>query len=523
MGVYIKSRFNYDPDALAFIQASSIPQTSQKLAINQLVLDLKAYGIWSKMRAIYPMVGGSAFYHKWNLKDPRDLDAAYRLNFVGGWTHSAAGAKPNGTNAYADTFLVSDTMALNSIHSSFYSRTNFTDNNYKINLGYLRTTPDSYSDIALDWNGVSVYRLNNGGVYTSVSSGGNNQGFYTVSRTASNVIRAFKNGSIILNAADASNVTANNRSFYIGAGNNNGTAQYFTPNECAFVSLGDGLTNTEAANFYTAVQTFQVTLGRSIGTQTVSDADAQAFVNAAVIEDQIQATAINQLVIDMKGYGIWNKMKAIYPFVGGTAASHKWNLKNPLDIDAAFRLVFSGGWTHSSTGATPNGVNAYANTFLNPSTAYSISTDAHLSFYSRTNNIENSIQIGTYNSITNTAFQIQIRNGAASPFNTRSIINNITWHETADTNSLGFYISNRSGTTVKNFKNNTNLGTGTNPAVTRPNSFLFIGAQSLNNSINLPSAKQCAFSSIGDGLTDTEAANFYTAVQNFQVALSRNV
>lgn len=264
MGVYIKARFTYDPNALAFIQASSIPNTTQKLAVNQLVLDLKAYGIWSKMRAIYPMIGGNAFYHKWNLKDPRDLDAAYRLNFVGGWTHSSTGAKPNGVNGYADTFLVSDAMALNSIHSSFYSRTNFTDNNYKINLGYLRTTPDSFSDIALDWNGVSVFRLNNGGVYTSVSSGGNNQGFYTVSRTASNVIKAFKNGSIILNATDASNVTANNRSFYIGAGNNNGTAQYFTPNECAFVSLGDGLTDTEAVNFRTAVQAFQTTLSRNV-------------------------------------------------------------------------------------------------------------------------------------------------------------------------------------------------------------------------------------------------------------------
>jgi hypothetical protein len=28
--------------------------------------------------------------------------------------------------------------------------------------------------------------------------------------------------------------------------------------------LGDGLTDTEAANFYTAVQTYQTTLGRNV-------------------------------------------------------------------------------------------------------------------------------------------------------------------------------------------------------------------------------------------------------------------
>ena len=32
-------------------------------------------------------------------------------------------------------------------------------------------------------------------------------------------------------------------------------------------------------------------------------------------------------------------MKAIYPFVGGTATTHKFNLKDPADINAAFRLV----------------------------------------------------------------------------------------------------------------------------------------------------------------------------------------
>ena len=53
-------------------------------------------------------------------------------------------------------------------------------------------------------------------------------------------------------------------------------------------------------------------------------------------------------------------MKALYPFVGGTATSHKFNLKDPRDLDAAFRLQFNGGWTHNSNGVTPNGTNGYA-------------------------------------------------------------------------------------------------------------------------------------------------------------------
>jgi hypothetical protein len=35
-------------------------------------------------------------------------------------------------------------------------------------------------------------------------------------------------------------------------------------NQFAFASIGDGLTNTEAANFYTAVQAYQTTLSRQV-------------------------------------------------------------------------------------------------------------------------------------------------------------------------------------------------------------------------------------------------------------------
>ena len=90
------------------------------------------------------------------------------------------------------------------------------------------------------------------------------------------------------------------------------------------------------------------------------DPDAQAFITAAAITDPTQQAAINTLVLDLKGYSIWSKFKAIYPIVGGTASSHKYNLKDPRDLDAAFRLTFATGWTHSANGMLPNGTTAFA-------------------------------------------------------------------------------------------------------------------------------------------------------------------
>jgi hypothetical protein len=92
-----------------------------------------------------------------------------------------------------------------------------------------------------------------------------------------------------------------------------------------------------------------------------------------------------------------------------------------------------------------------------------------------------------------------------------------------NSNSLGFYINTRTASnSFKLIKNgSTVLGSSTGAAgATKPNANYHIGKRNLDA---LWTNRQYAFASIGDGLTDTETANFYTAVQNFNTALNRNV
>jgi hypothetical protein len=250
-----------DADAQAFIDAAGITDATQKSAVNQLVLDLKSANIWTKMKALYPIVGGTAATHKWNLKNPLDTDAAFRLTFSLGWTHSSNGMLPNGTSAFANTFLNTATnLSLNSGHLSYYSRTNNTTS--AIDLGTLKSGPDSYSDLVLYFSGNAYTRFNNTGPYNTVAST-NTSGYFIGSRTASNVIKTFRNGSVIINGNAASSATST-INFYIGAVNNNGSTQFYTNRQCAFASIGDGLTDAEAVNFNTAVTTYQTTLGRNV-------------------------------------------------------------------------------------------------------------------------------------------------------------------------------------------------------------------------------------------------------------------
>lgn len=252
------------------------------------------------------------------------------------------------------------------------------------------------------------------------------------------------------------------------------------------------------------------------------DADAQLFITTAQITNPTQQSAINALVSDLKSYNIWTKMKAIYPFVGGTATKHKWNLKNPADINAAFRLQFFGGWTHSSTGITGNTFDAYADTFLAPSTSL-LQNDAHISLYSRTNFQAAYVDMGTSGNPSTGINGISIQ-ARWSDGNFYGRINALTSTGQANTDSRGFFVSSRLSSTIqKIYKNNITPTQGAVNSTGLTANTINIGRWNNPGGTFYYSPREFAFASIGDGLTDTEAANFYTAVQAYQTTLGRQV
>ena len=284
---------------------------------------------------------------------------------------------------------------------------------------------------------------------------------------------------------------------------------------------------------------FGFTIGKAkkSGGGTSYDADAQAFFTATGITDTTQKSAVNQLVLDLKSYNIWTKMKAIYPMVGGSSTTHKYNLVNPVDSDAAFRLSFSTGWTHSSTGATPNGSSAYANTFFIPSNNLTL-YNGHLSYYSRTsgNPASNQTFMGNYyNTITDTkAVFALIYTSTGSVLAIQHSTSNASDYatKTSETSRAAFWMNNRTSstaTTLKVWKNGVSQANATTSIAGQVlNTVSTYLAARRNTTILSPQAEfytdaECAFASIGDGLTDTEAANFNTAVTTFQTTLGRNV
>lgn len=254
-GFVASSIGQFDADALAFFNrvttAGGSLSNTEKIAVNQLVLDMKSYGIWTKMKAIYPMVGASAAACSQNLKS-----SSFTGTFTAtGWTFASTGVKGNGTSAYMDTTCIPN-VSLNqdSQHLCYYSRNNF--DNSLISCGGTPYHQNLY--IAGDFYGIL-----SSSSFTAISIS-TTKGMSLISRTSSGGgTTSYWNNTNIGNDGIVSSGQYN-YSLYLNARNSTNTGVLFSSNECAFASIGDGLTNTEASNLYTAVQAFQTTLSRQV-------------------------------------------------------------------------------------------------------------------------------------------------------------------------------------------------------------------------------------------------------------------
>ena len=255
----------YDADTQAFLDASGIVDATQAGALDTLVIALKAAGVWSKLHAIYPIVGGTASTHKWNLKDPRDLDAAFRLTFSGSWTHGANGMACGGSE-FADTkFSPSANFASASSASlGVYSRTDTSTAGgaTPYDMG-ASDGSDTQATIVISKysTGASYYTVGSATYAANVANSDGRGMFLTVRRDGTDTY-GYKNGSQVKVAADS--VSLGSSTLYIGASHKGGSTAYYCGREFAFAVIGGALTGAEALDLYNAVQTYQTSLGRAV-------------------------------------------------------------------------------------------------------------------------------------------------------------------------------------------------------------------------------------------------------------------
>jgi hypothetical protein len=259
---------SYDADAQAYFDAISGAggslTVSEKDAYNDFVLELKAASIFSThFDFLHILSGGSEAATKFNLIDPQDLDASYRLTFVNGATYASTGVTSNGTTQYINTHWIPNLTGVggnDDHHISVYASTvagvaGFTygvSDGTRPMYGLTRATDDlSY------FRGVNSGEQN----WAEASTG---VGFYVYTKqSAAPNVAYYKDG--VQKDAVADNGSANGLTqtykLTFNAYNNSGAISQYSARELFLFSAGKSFDDTQRAAFETAVSNLRTALG----------------------------------------------------------------------------------------------------------------------------------------------------------------------------------------------------------------------------------------------------------------------
>ena len=251
------------PYAPNFLRATGITNTTQANAITRLVQDLVAAGqlhprvpAMSKLRVLYPLVGGTAAAHSINLVDV----SAYAATWHGNPTHTANGVQPNGIDQYADTNLPASAIDPHDSHIAFYADQAVADEN-RGGQGVAGRAASQDRDFLLSYNrgNLSLYVSANDNALVAYSQPQTLAGLLIGTRTSSSDARLYHNGSQVgaSTALDYSLMPTGTILF--------GAAQEGTTSRVpfSFFSVGAGLSSAEQLPYYQAIQTYQAALNRA--------------------------------------------------------------------------------------------------------------------------------------------------------------------------------------------------------------------------------------------------------------------
>lgn len=265
---------------------------------------------------------------------------------------------------------------------------------------------------------------------------------------------------------------------------------------------------TRAQAFFTQVESVE---GVSLGS-TIKDA----------VDSLFNGLHTDGLIDKNDSSGAGDLILAMYPIVGGAAASIKYNALRPTDTDADWRITFSGGWTHAANQTTPNGTTGYGNTHFKAKTVFG-SNQGGLFMDTNMTGTTYPYGSGCFQDPPNTGFHIGYGDGGTLADGPRGRIRGLT--VISDSNyrfNQPICLMRESSTSLKVYANGSLDTTVTTSETTDfPDIDFYLGAWNSSGSTILYNDNPIQFFAFLKQLTSTQVSNLTSRVNTFQSALSR--
>lgn len=255
----------YEAEASLYFSSMATPLSSaQKTRINTLVKMLKdTLGVSSlslKFNFIHLYANETAEASLKNLVK-RDHDGSNINNHT--WTQNEGYGGDTNTTRYINTdfIIITDGAGIytqNSASLGIYSRSDANSAGYAIGqlAGVSALIRIRYS------SNLSIY-LNTSAGQTAINS--NSSGLFVVSRTASDLTTAYRNGASIGTTTQVSGSLASlNRALFVGCYNDNGSPGGFVPYQISIAFAGAGFTAIENRGIKNCFEWYMDALGKGV-------------------------------------------------------------------------------------------------------------------------------------------------------------------------------------------------------------------------------------------------------------------
>lgn len=252
---------SYDADASTLFAAmSSQPDATRKALINTTILALKSAGIWTLLDECWFMAAHDSQAGLLGWKRYKNLTAVNAPTFT-----TDRGFAGNGTTSYLNTGFVPSTdgvqYALNDASLGTYSRTNVGGS--MADIGARNSGEALQVLISSRLGDKYMARLNVSSAVVSLGSSTDSRGLFVGRRPASNSQRHLLNGVDVAGDAIASTGVPT-RALYIGAFNDNGTANLFGTRQYAFGMVGASMSAQQQADLFTIVEAYLDAIGAGV-------------------------------------------------------------------------------------------------------------------------------------------------------------------------------------------------------------------------------------------------------------------
>jgi hypothetical protein len=266
-GFRSNSGVSFDADYQAILdyattQGYTLPSASQRILQNQLMIDLKAAGIWSKLGTFVMMANDSTDY-RFAFIDWKRLVDYSPISSIDSTYVQNRGFYGDGISMGIDTNFNLSTntsvYAQNDAHKMIWE---YEDSvNYPKNANAMDGVVGRSGYNSSKMTNSNQHRLNSSTNYTGNNTIGNKYGFYSLSRNTSSTFNSYTRNSadismVVENATSASiSLINDDASIFLGQ-TSFGVGQFMA----TAYSLGLYLDATEIDNYYSALNTYISTL-----------------------------------------------------------------------------------------------------------------------------------------------------------------------------------------------------------------------------------------------------------------------